>query len=934
MSVPIEHYDFTTACHTTNNDTNHITTTTSRPNEMVDDRIVMIHPVTYVVSSLSLTSDDDDNNNNNNEAVPVIASISLFGPLHSNPLNNHHHLFHCQSNKGLFTYTSYDMFGNKNRIDNSCGTFMNSNNSSTSANTCESGSTNNHTVSSSSSSTSSWDSIVLWIQPNDITYSGRGAIITIGRNDDDTTTTTTTTTIMIRIVQYYSNIIVICETIQTLSNEEMDTILISTTTTTFLVKDYAFVSNQFTHIVLTVQHAKEQNGDTFSETNHRNDFQIYVNGQPMFLELERHDTISTTQNNDDDFITLSSSSSIPTLQLFSNHYTEDNVFLGSIYQLDIYNNVVTYDEVVSLYEHGVGYYSDNTIENDDDDGNDYHNHSQSAMTPYYYNDDGNDDDQNNYWYAATIDGVMTSVSQRPLLAKLSTTINISPIQQEPQIGFIVVNQNGVDGNHSNPLLLNTSTWIQLQSYNQSNPIMQLGIQITSLPIHGAIRLCRTDTVDHILSTGINHTTISVRNDDDDTTERILQENDIYLLYGNATSMTISYQLLSSNNHYFNIPTHDGYGLDLHVTPESLSYRIVEVPILLQNDAPLSEDSPSSTMTNTPTIIKSSEIVTMPIYVVRVNDGPPPMLTAGPYPNQQPYEMNNGSTSIIILNDHQVMVQDGIKVLINRNDPASRHSHNLDYVRVDVFSLSDGTITLNADRLILLSDAHEQCTQRYYSSWQCTKFPTTEENHTTANTTGGTTRIRGPDSGRNSITFVALPNDIPVILDQMIYTSHIAGQGGNITVRMYSGTGGNDCLHAKEHYWYYNITNPTPNLTPTTTGATVNVSLDAKSVIMDYMLARDDTCTKVEAILVIPNFIEKSLRKNYSGSKNKEFMIFGFVWKEWIFGMVIVTMFLFCFCGGCHSAIVRPIVQLLPTMRRCIRCCRRSRRQFNYNDYID
>jgi hypothetical protein len=169
---------------------------------------------------------------------------------------------------------------------------------------------------------------------------------------------------------------------------------------------------------------------------------------------------------------------------------------------------------------------------------------------------------------------------------------------------------------------------------------------------------------------------------------------------------------------------------------------------------------------------------------------------------------------------------------------------------------------------------------------------------------------------------------------MIYTSQVAGQGGNITVRIYDGVGGRDCLQAKEHYWNYNITNPTSDLTSSTgSGTTTNVSLLSRTIIMDYMLARNNTCTKVEAVLQVPNFRTDQTKNNNSKTAKNEFMILGFVWKEWIFGIMFITVFLFCFCGGC-AVVVRPLGDLVEMMKGWMQRSRRSHVQFNYNDYID
>jgi hypothetical protein len=889
ISKPLEHYDFTTVCNNT--------TDGSSSSPWTDLKHLMISPTTTESN------------------VPVAESI-LFGPLFSNNPN----MFHCLHNKGVFAYTSTDFYGNKNRIENCCSTTASTSGCNRNVTNGSNSNNNNNVVNCTgdgqSTSTSSWNSIALWIQPNDITYAEQCAIITIDRSSCFSNMNhpmTTGTTATIRILQYYSSIIVVHETIQTVSNDEIETMI--TTTSTFLVKDHELISNQFTHLVLTVndESKKKKNDDNddnqYSDENETLDIQVYINGQPMFLDLERRDAITTTTTNHqrDENSAVTSTSNVPTLQLFSNHYVDDDVFLGSIYQLDIYNSIVSYDEVFSLYEHGVGYYYSGT----DDDN--------SAAIPYYYNNE-----EDIFSYTATILPT-TSKTQRPLMAKLSTRLDsISTPSQ--QIGFVVIHQIG-DIHHYSNVLPNSTAIIQIQSYNQSNPIMQLGIQITSLPVYGVVRLYSSGRIISTNGTIINY---NARFDNDvdregQEAECIMQQNDIYLLFGNMTSLTVSYQLLPLNNQYYNIPTHDGYGMDLHVSPETLSYRIVEVPILI-DDANTDDlyDNPSSTVAaaNMMNIMKSSD---MPIYVVHVHDGPPPKIVVGPYHKQQHDvgSRDNSAPTMIILNDYQVMVQDGIYVLMDGDENHNRKNHNLDYIRVDVFTFSDGTITLNPDRLILLSDAHEHCTQRYYSNWQCTVLQTKD----TVHDDHVRTNIGGTGSGRSSITFVALPNDIPIILNQMVYTSHVRGQGGNITVRIYSGTDGNDCLFAKEHYWNYNITNPT----------STNLSMIATTVIMEYMLLRNDTCTNAEVMVLIPNFTTDHMRTNRSSDDSKnEFLIFGFVWKEFMLGFIVLSIFLFCFCCGCKCRILpsQRLAQLLPAILRWMLGGRRSHQQFNYNDYID
>lgn len=108
--------------------------------------------------------------------------------------------------------------------------------------------------------------------------------------------------------------------------------------------------------------------------------------------------------------------------------------------------------------------------------------------------------------------------------------------------------------------------------------------------------------------------------------------------------------------------------------------------------------------------------------------------------------------------------------------------------------------------------------------------------------------------------------------------------------------------------------------------------------MEYTLLRNYTCVKDEIIIQIPNFITDHMLQYDKDGSNNEFMIFGFVWKEFIFGLMIVIIFLICFCGGGKGNLLPQILQrllaLLSAMVHWILGARRSHQQFNYNDYID
>ena len=104
--------------------------------------------------------------------------------------------------------------------------------------------------------------------------------------------------------------------------------------------------------------------------------------------------------------------------------------------------------------------------------------------------------------------------------------------------------------------------------------------------------------------------------------------------------------------------------------------------------------------------------------------------------------------------------------------------NVDKVRVEIeVKGKSGDVQLNQEYLHLAE--FSLCSLRSYSDWKC----------------------RGDGNGR-SMTFIAEPGNVDLILSDMTYTPYFLKTDDQIVVRVYDGEGG-DCLDAAEHVLYGN-----------------------------------------------------------------------------------------------------------------------------------
>jgi len=211
-------------------------------------------------------------------------------------------------------------------------------------------------------------------------------------------------------------------------------------------------------------------------------------------------------------------------------------------------------------------------------------------------------------------------------------------------------------------------------------------------------------------------------------------DDFIVVPNNATGLAVRYQLI--NHNYFNVPTHNALGMNLDPKPETFSYRLIALD-------PLSLE-----------LLHASESVTVPVNVVHVNHEP--ILAAPAYTSKV---TNTDGTSL--------QVVEGSIELLDRLD------YDLDRVRVTV-SCSAGNLTLHP-AFQHLADFDTACRQRTYSSWQC--FGTGVEDR--------------------RMTFVAVPINVPYILQHLQYSALNPGDEDWVEIQIYDGVG-EQCLHREEH----------------------------------------------------------------------------------------------------------------------------------------
>jgi len=203
-------------------------------------------------------------------------------------------------------------------------------------------------------------------------------------------------------------------------------------------------------------------------------------------------------------------------------------------------------------------------------------------------------------------------------------------------------------------------------------------------------------------------------------------------------VTMAYALQSPN--YFNIPRASVTGEDLGVIPEAFTYRF----LVIDN---LSTD-----------VLASSAIVIQPFYVLRVHQ--PSTLSS----NMTNLKWSSESASSLFGN--RPAANFGKSIVLEYSEDCK-----VDRVRVDI-SAVNGTITLNAEHRSLAD--FEACKGRDFSTWQCL----------------------GTGKDDSSMTFLAYPSDVNIILSNLVYEGHYHTPD-EVVIRVYDGQGG-DCLTEEEH----------------------------------------------------------------------------------------------------------------------------------------
>ena len=207
------------------------------------------------------------------------------------------------------------------------------------------------------------------------------------------------------------------------------------------------------------------------------------------------------------------------------------------------------------------------------------------------------------------------------------------------------------------------------------------------------------------------------------------------LVGSSTSISLFYEAWSKE--YFNVPSSTFNGVRLDLPTEAFTYRLVA----MRGDEQLGVSEP----------------VTQTLRIVHVNHAPtlhaPLRVTA---PEEQPSGIGARPYAFV----------EGLEILdVNDRD--------IDRIRVDIWAWN-GTLTIG-DEYRDLAD-FDSCADRTYSSWQC---------H------GG-----WADAERN-MTFVAEPDAVALILENLQYNAFYWDTSDEIVVRIFDGSGG-PCLDEQEH----------------------------------------------------------------------------------------------------------------------------------------
>lgn len=231
-------------------------------------------------------------------------------------------------------------------------------------------------------------------------------------------------------------------------------------------------------------------------------------------------------------------------------------------------------------------------------------------------------------------------------------------------------------------------------------------------------------------------------DSDSNRQHIRNSNRLSIPIG-SKGVSVNYTLMEAD--YFNTPPITAYGTDLGLESEYFEFRLIAV---IKSRGGI-DDSGNAAVVE----IGASPPVSQALNVIHTNHCP--SLTVPP--------------AAIWSEEDTAIIVKGIELV----DPLDL---NVDLVRVDVWS-SIGRLALHADHRSLAD--FSSCRTRTFSEWQCV----------------------GDGKGDRNMTFVAMPDDVSVILDRLKYQPLVSsGEADEINVRVSDGQGG-ACLSNHEHQLY-------------------------------------------------------------------------------------------------------------------------------------
>jgi hypothetical protein len=206
----------------------------------------------------------------------------------------------------------------------------------------------------------------------------------------------------------------------------------------------------------------------------------------------------------------------------------------------------------------------------------------------------------------------------------------------------------------------------------------------------------------------------------------------------AAGINVTYAL--NNDQYFNSPRFNAHGMDLHLSAETFEFRTVSFH-------PLSTD-----------IHLVSETIVVPVHVTHINHGLP-AATIPTVATLNPKDPSKALVSGVTVVDHPL-------------------DFNIDRLRVDVW-IEDGMVTLNP-LYVHLADFASCLDRPIFGAWQC----------------------YGDGTYDRRMTFYAIPEDLTLILNNMVFESfYPKSRGGEIAIRIYDGVD-EQCPRAKELMTYY------------------------------------------------------------------------------------------------------------------------------------